>query len=60
MDSIVSLFIIVLAFIAGEPYIELCFLKMFEVYSIVLKNVYLGVCFQILWDLLGNQIRSNV
>lgn len=56
MDSIVSLFIIILAFISGEPYIELCFLKMFKLYSIVLKNVYLGVCFQILWDLLENHI----
>lgn len=54
MDSIVSFFIIVLLEI--EPYIELCFLKMFKLYSIVLKYVYLGVCFQILWDLLGNQI----
>lgn len=56
MDSIVSLFIIILAFISGEPYIKLCFLKMFKLYSIVLKNVYLGVCFQILWDLLENHI----
>lgn len=56
MDSIVSFFIIVLLGI--EPYIELCFLKMFKLYSIVLKNVYLGVCFQILWDLLGNQITN--
>lgn len=56
MDSIVSLFIIILAFISGEPYIKLCFLKMFKLYSIVLKNVYLGVCFHILWDLLENHI----
>lgn len=49
MDSIVSFFIIVLLGI--ELFIELCFLKMFKLYSIVLKNVYLGVCFQILWDL---------
>lgn len=57
MDSIVSFFIIVLLEI--EPYIELCFLKMFKLYnSIVLKNVYLGICFQILWDLLGNQITN--
>lgn len=56
MDSIVSFFIIVLLGI--EPYIELCFLKMFKLYSTVLKNVYLGVCFQILWDLLGNQITN--
>lgn len=46
MDSIVSFFIIVLLEI--EPYIELCFLKMFKLYSIVFKNVF---CFQILWDL---------
>lgn len=39
MDSIVSFFIIVLLGI--ETYIELCFLKMFKLYSIVLKNVYL-------------------
>lgn len=56
MDSIVSFFIIVLLEI--ERYIESCFLKMFKLYSIVLKNVYLGVCFQILWDLLGNQITN--
>lgn len=56
MDSIVSLFIIILAFISGEPYIELCFLKMFKLYSIVLKYVYLGVFFKILWDLLENHI----
>lgn len=56
MDSIVSFFVIVLLGI--EPYIELCFLKMFKLYSIVLKNVYLGVCFQILWDLSGNQITN--
>lgn len=56
MDSIVSFFIIVLLGI--EPYIELCFLKMFKLYSFVLKNMYLGVCFQILWDLLGNQITN--
>lgn len=48
MDSIVSFFVIDLLGI--EPYIELCFLKMFKLYSIVFKNVYLGVCFQILWD----------
>lgn len=56
MDSIVSFFIIVLLEI--EPYIELCFLKMFKLYRIVLKTVYLGGCFQILWDILGNQITN--
>lgn len=56
MDSIVSFFIIILLEI--KPYIELCFFKMFKLYRIVLKNVYLGVCFQILWDLLGNQITN--